>query len=79
MTNANQLKLGGLYKHYKGKMYKVHQIVRHSESLEELVVYETLYDTPYGNWWVRPLEMFTEKVQVDGKWVPRFELQDSEG
>lgn len=74
--NSSQLKLGGLYKHYKGKMYKVHQIVRHSETLEELVVYETLYDNPMGKWWVRPLPMFLEAVVIEGKNVSRFELQE---
>jgi len=74
MTNPNPVKLGGLYRHYKGKLYKVHQIVRHSESLEELVVYETLYESPLGKWWVRPLPLFTGSVTVDGKTVPRFEF-----
>jgi hypothetical protein len=71
---STTVKLGGTYRHYKGNLYKVHQIVRHSESLEELVLYETLYQNPHGRWWVRPLQMFAETVLVDGKSRPRFEL-----
>ncbi|WP_018625192.1 DUF1653 domain-containing protein [Kangiella aquimarina] len=62
----------GKYKHYKGKYYEVLDVARHSETLEYFVVYKTLYgdfDT-----WIRPLEMFTETVEVDGKLVKRFEL-----
>lgn len=72
--SAKPLVLNGIYRHYKGKMYKLHQIVRHSESLEELVLYETLYENPLGNWWVRPKSMFAETVLVDGREVPRFEF-----
>jgi hypothetical protein len=68
------LKIGGLYEHYKGKHYRVHGTVRHSETKEELVLYETLYDTPYGNMWVRPKAMFLGMIEVDGKEVPRFRL-----
>ncbi len=68
------LKLGGLYRHYKGNLYRVHQIVRHSETLQELVMYETLYENPQGRFWVRPKEMFLETVTVGGKVMPRFEL-----
>lgn len=66
----------GLYKHYKGNLYEVIGIARHSETLEELVVYKALYDTPdfgYGAIWVRPLSMFNEVVVVDGVEVKRFE------
>ncbi|MHC9509726.1 DUF1653 domain-containing protein [Kangiella sp. M94] len=64
--------LKGTYKHYKGKLYEVLDVARHSETLEYFVVYKTLYgdfDT-----WVRPLEMFTETVEVDGVEVKRFKL-----
>jgi len=66
----------GLYKHYKGNLYEVIGIAHHSETLEELVVYKALYDTPdfgYGAIWVRPLSMFNETVVVDGVEVKRFE------
>lgn len=62
----------GIYRHYKGMLYKVHRIVKHSETLEDLVYYETLYDNPTGTFWVRPLKMFLEKVTVDGKTMDRF-------
>lgn len=62
----------GKYKHYKGKFYEVLDVARHSETLEYFVVYKTLYgdfDT-----WIRPLGMFTETIEVDGKQVKRFKL-----
>ncbi len=67
----------GIYKHYKGKLYEVIGIARHSETLEELVVYKALYESKeFGRnaVWVRPKAMFAEKVVVDGNEVPRFEF-----
>ncbi len=63
------LKLGK-YKHYKGNEYEVIGVAKHSETLEELVAYQALY----GNYdlWVRPLKMFTEEVEINGKKIPRF-------
>jgi hypothetical protein len=66
------LVIGGLYEHYKGKPYRVLGVVRHSETLEELVYYECLYDNPDGIFWVRPRAMFEEDVVVDGMCRPRF-------
>lgn len=66
------LVIGGRYQHYKGMLYKVHGLVRHSETLEELVLYETLYDNPQGKMWVRPKQMFMETVVIEGKPQPRF-------
>lgn len=60
----------GIYKHYKGKMYKVICVASHSETLEELVHYQALYDN--HSHWVRPLDMFTEHVTVNNREVPRF-------
>lgn len=60
----------GIYKHYKGNLYKVICIARHSETEEELVVYQALYGK-YEHW-VRPIAMFSEAVEVDGKLVKRF-------
>ena len=68
-----KLKLGK-YKHYKGKEYEVIGIARHSETLEELVVYKALYQNDGENLWVRPLQMFLEVVEIEGKKMPRFEL-----
>lgn len=64
----------GLYEHYKGKRYEVLDVVRHSETLELMVLYKALYkgDFPEGSLWVRPLAMFRENVTVGGKTVPRF-------
>jgi len=61
----------GLYQHYKGNQYEVIDIVRHSETEEELVLYRALYGE--RGLWVRPLAMFTEKVNVDGLCMPRFD------
>lgn len=69
----------GRYRHYKGKFYEVIGTVRHSETLEELVLYKALYDSPeFGKdqLWVRPLKMFLENVEIDGKLIPRFTLAD---
>jgi hypothetical protein len=63
---------GGLYEHYKGMCYRVHFVVRHSETLEELVCYETLYENELGKMWVRPKAMFLETVEINGTVVPRF-------
>jgi hypothetical protein len=66
----------GKYQHYKGKFYEVLGVARHSETLEELVMYKALYDSEfgYGSLWARPKEMFIENVMIDGKEVPRFKL-----
>ena len=61
----------GRYRHYKGKEYRVFNVATHFETLEKLVVYQTLYGD-FG-WWVRPLAMFCENVTIDGKTLPRFE------
>ncbi|MES2567697.1 MAG: DUF1653 domain-containing protein [Bacteroidota bacterium] len=63
----------GFYKHYKGNIYEVIGIARHSETLEELVVYTATYQPEGENLWVRPRAMFNEKVLIDGVEVNRFE------
>lgn len=62
----------GIYRHYKGNLYEVLELARHSETEQELVVYRALYGD-YGVW-VRPLAMFVETVQTEQGEVPRFEL-----
>lgn len=64
----------GLYRHYKNKNYRVLGTARHSETLEELVVYQALYagEFPEGQLWVRPAAMFSETIEFEGKTVPRF-------
>ena len=60
----------GRYRHFKGKEYEVLCVARHSETLEEMVVYRALY----GNFgvWVRPASMWNETVVRDGKTYFRF-------
>ena len=63
----------GIYQHYRTRnFYRVIGVAKHSETLEELVVYEALYDNPEGQLWVRPKKMFLEDVEVNGQKVPRF-------
>ncbi len=72
-----ELQPGEIYQHYKGPRYRIHNIVRHSETLEELVSYECLYENKLGQHWVRPKAMFFETVEVNGQSVPRFQkIQD---
>ncbi len=69
-----KLKLGK-YEHYKGKQYEVIGLARHSETLEELVIYRALYNSEeFGNdiLWARPKSMFFETVNIGGKEIPRF-------
>ncbi|MCC6369816.1 MAG: DUF1653 domain-containing protein [Bacteroidia bacterium] len=62
----------GLYQHYKGNIYEVIGIARHSETLEELVVYKATYQKEGENLWVRPLAMFIESIEKDGRAIKRF-------
>jgi hypothetical protein len=64
----------GRYRHYKGNDYEVLGVARHSETEEELVVYRPLYGE--GGLWVRPLVMWSETVEIDGRSVPRFAKAD---
>ena len=66
----NTVKIGR-YRHYKGDNYTVIGVARHSETEEELVVYHKEYDD--HGLWVRPLGMFLETVEVEGRAVPRFQ------
>lgn len=61
----------GKYRHYKGNLYEVMGVAKHSETEEEFVVYKALY----GNYdlWIRPKAMFLERVLVDGNEVVRFD------
>jgi len=64
----------GKYHHYKGNDYEVIGIAKHTETDEELVVYRPLDGASEASLWVRPLKMFMEEVEVNGKKVPRFEF-----
>lgn len=70
-TSVDRLKLG-IYKHYKGNLYRVIGLARHTETGEELVTYQSLYGD-FGLW-ARPRAMFEEIIQVNGKETPRFEF-----
>ena len=64
--------VGNIYRHYKGNNYKVLGIGKHSESLEELVIYQALYGDNLI--WCRPLHMWNDVVEYNGEKVKRFEL-----
>lgn len=64
MTNSDfktepKIKIGGIYKHYKGNIYKVLGIGKHSETCEDMVVYQSQKD---GRIWIRPIGMWNEYV-----------------
>ena len=61
---------GGTYRHYKGNLYTVIGVAKHSETLEEVVVYRAEYGE--HGLWVRPRAMFEETGEVNGEIVPRF-------
>ena len=61
----------GIYRHFKGNLYELVDIAKHSETLEPMVVYQALYGE--GGLWVRPLSMWEETVERDGKIFKRFE------
>jgi hypothetical protein len=66
----NQRIFPGVYRHYKGRLYQVIDVARHSETQEDMVVYRCLYGD-FGMW-VRPLAMFLEDVEVNGAIEKRF-------
>lgn len=67
----------GKYRHFKGGEYELLYVARHSETLEEMVVYRALYGE--GSVWVRPASMWNEMVERDGKLFPRFALIAASG
>lgn len=64
----------GKYRHFKGNEYEVIAIANHSETLEEMVVYKALYGE--GEYWVRPVSMWNETIERDGKTFKRFTYID---
>jgi len=66
----------GTYQHYKGNLYELIDIVRHSETLEEMVLYKPLHKSKEfpNQLWVRPLKMFFGKIEHEGKKIPRFKF-----
>jgi hypothetical protein len=71
------LKIGKKYRHFKGNEYLVLHLAKHSETREDLVVYQALYGE--RGIWVRPLDMFLEQVEREGKLVNRFEEIEAQG
>ena len=69
---SEKIIIGGIYQHFKGNKYKVLCIAKHSETLEEMVVYQALYGA--GDIWVRPTNMFLEDIEKDGKIIKRFKF-----
>ena len=65
----------GIYRHYKGSLYEVLHTAQHSETEEWMVVYRALYGDE--GIWVRPYQMFTEKIELDGRTVKRFIFVES--
>ena len=68
-----EIKINGIYKHYKGDMYIVEDIAYHSETQEKMVIYRALYGE--NKLWARPYDMFLEEVNKNGKKY-RCELQE---
>lgn len=62
----------GIYRHFKGNLYELIGVAKHSETLEPMVVYRALYGD--GGLWVRPAAMWDEQVDRDGYQGPRFTL-----
>ena len=64
-----EIKQNGIYRHYKGNLYRVKAIATHSESLEKLVIYSDLEGKKV---WARPIAMWDEEIEVEGQKVKRF-------
>lgn len=62
----------GIYEHNSGKLYQALGICRHSETLEEMVVYQSLYND--FALWIRPKDMFFSMIEKDGQTIPRFKF-----
>ena len=70
MENVENTVKPGIYRHFKGGIYRVIGIARHSEDLSPMVVYQSCKDDSY---WVRPASMWNETVERDGEVKPRFQ------
>ena len=75
MREEQQQIMPGRYRHFKGNEYMVIGTALHSETMEQLVVYRALYDE--GGLWVRPVSMWNERIERDGKQMQRFTYIDS--
>lgn len=68
----HQINPGEIWRHYKGKDYRIIAVSCHTEDLAWFVVYEALYDNSVSKIWHRPLEMFLGSLEVDGVITQRF-------
>jgi len=66
------VKSGQIYRHYKGNLYKVYAVAKHTETEQDLVIYKSIMNT--DQFWARPLDMFQSNVKIDGTNVKRFAL-----
>lgn len=64
----------GVYRHYKGNKYKVLYIAKHSETLEDMVIYQDVGNS--DKIWARPATMWNDNIEINGKTVKRFELTE---
>ena len=64
-----EIKTGNIYRHYKGNTYKIIALARHSETGEDMIVYQSVQN---GDVWVRPRYMWNEEVELNGTRVLRF-------
>ena len=71
MKESREVKIGSVYRHFKGNKYRVLHLAKHSETLEEYVVYQALYGE--NGIWVRPAEMFLGQKEFGGQMINRFE------
>lgn len=70
---ASSIPIGSIWEHYKKKHYQIIAIARHSETLEELIVYQGLYGSKEV--WVRPVKMFLETIDMEGNPTARFTIR----
>lgn len=66
-----EIKVGSIYQHYKGNKYRVLALAKHTENLEDLVVYQALYED--NKVWCRPVSMWNDYIEINGKIIKRFE------
>ena len=74
MTEEQAKLVGRTFRHFKGKLYRLEEFAKNSETLEEMAVYRALYGE--RGLWVRPAKMFFETVERAGKTMKRFELME---
>ena len=74
MAGKQDSQIGRMFRHFKGNLYRLEGFAKDSETLEEMVVYRALYGE--RGLWVRPVKMFFETIERDGKLMKRFEPVD---